>query len=104
MLAPPAGIGNWFLPLPANPYGAGPPVSEMTSSFAIHYRNEKTLPELLKVPPEEGPVALQLFGHGPDIMRSAAAEAAKVGASIIGLNMGCPVPKVMKTGAGAALI
>jgi tRNA-dihydrouridine synthase len=49
-------------------------------------------------------VALQLFGHDPEIMRSAAAEAAKVGASIIDLNMGCPVPKVMKTGAGAALI
>jgi tRNA-dihydrouridine synthase len=49
-------------------------------------------------------VAIQLFGHDPDVMRSAAAEVAKVGASILDLNMGCPVPKVMKTGAGAAMI
>src|SRR3954471_9238972 len=104
MLAPLAGIGNWFVRLQAKRYGAGLAVSEMISSFAIHYGNAKTLNELLKVHPDEGPVALQLFGHDPDIMRSAAAEAAKVGASIIDLNMGCPVPKVMKTGAGAALI
>ena len=49
-------------------------------------------------------MAIQLFGHDPDIMRSAAAEVARVGADILDLNMGCPVPKVMKTGAGAAMI
>ena len=49
-------------------------------------------------------MAIQLFGHDPEIMRSAAAEVARVGADLIDLNMGCPVPKVMKTGAGAALI
>jgi len=49
-------------------------------------------------------VAIQLFGQEPDIMRSAAAHVAGVGADIIDLNMGCPVPKVMKTGAGAALL
>src|SRR3954453_22062610 len=104
MLAPLAGIGNWFVRLQAKRYGAGLAVSEMISSFAIHYGNQKTLNELLVVHPDEGPVALQLFGQDPDIMRSAASQAAKVGASIIDLNMGCPVPKVMKTGAGAALI
>src|SRR3954451_12548169 len=104
MLAPLAGIGNWFVRLQAKRYGAGLAVSEMISSFAIHYGNQKTLTELLKVHPDEGPVAIQLFGHDPEIMRSAAAEVAKVGADILDLNMGCPVPKVMKTGAGAALI
>jgi nifR3 family TIM-barrel protein len=49
-------------------------------------------------------VAIQLFGQDPEIMRSAAAVAAARGADLIDLNMGCPVPKVMKTGAGAALI
>ena len=49
-------------------------------------------------------MAIQLFGQDPDIMRSAAAVAAERGADLIDLNMGCPVPKVMKTGAGAALI
>ena len=104
MLAPLAGIGNWFVRLQAKRFGAGLAVSEMVSSFAIHYGNEKTLNELLRVHPDEGPLAIQLFGHDPEIMRSAAAQVAAVGADILDLNMGCPVPKVMKTGAGAAMI
>lgn len=107
VLAPLAGIGNWFVRLQAKRHGAGLAVSEMVSSFAIHHRNQKTLDELLRIHPEErehGPVAMQLFGQDPFVMRSAAATVAARGADIIDLNMGCPVPKVCKTGAGAALI
>jgi tRNA-dihydrouridine synthase B len=107
VLAPLAGIGNWFVRLQAKRYGAGLAVSEMISSFAIHYGNRKTLEELLVVHPDErthGPVAIQLFGQDPAIMRSAAAQVARVGADLIDLNMGCPVPKVTKTGAGVALL
>src|SRR3954452_2048238 len=107
LLAPLAGIGNWFVRLQAKRYGAGLAVSEMVSSFAIHHRNEKTMRELLRIHPDEragGPVSIQLFGQDPDIMRSAAATVAEHGADVIDLNMGCPVPKVCKTGAGAALI
>src|SRR6478735_5333875 len=77
MLAPLAGIGNWFVRLQAKRFGAGLAVSEMISSFAIHYGNRKTLDELLVVHPDEGPIAIQLFGHDPEIMRSAAAEMIK---------------------------
>jgi tRNA-dihydrouridine synthase B len=107
VLAPLAGIGNWFVRLQAKRYGAGLAVSEMVSSFAIHYGNRKTHDELLTIDPREregGPVAMQLFGHDPEIMRSAAAHVATLGVDIIDINMGCPVPKVMKTGAGAALL
>src|SRR3954470_16774696 len=109
VLAPLAGIGNWFVRLQAKRYGAGLAVSEMVSSFGIHYRNEKTVVEMLRIHPDEraggrGPVSIQLFGHDPEVMRSAAATVAERGADIIDLNMGCPVPKVCKTGAGAALI
>src|SRR5919112_4321407 len=107
MLAPLAGIGNWFVRLQAKRYGAGLAVSEMVSSFAIHYGNRKTHQELLTIDPRErdgGPVSIQLFGQDPEIMRSAAAHVASVGADLIDLNMGCPVPKVTKTGAGAALL
>ncbi|MEA2312939.1 MAG: tRNA-dihydrouridine synthase, partial [Solirubrobacteraceae bacterium] len=105
--APLAGIGNWFVRLQAKRYGAGLAISEMVSSFAIHYENRRTLDELLLVDEREregGPVAIQLFGQDPVIMRSAAARVAEAGADLIDLNMGCPVPKVCKTGAGAALI
>jgi nifR3 family TIM-barrel protein len=104
LLAPLAGIGNWFVRLQARRHGAGLAVSEMVSSFAVHYRNEKTMTELLRIHPDEGPVSIQLFGQDPEVMRSAAATVAQRGAAIIDLNMGCPVPKVCKTGAGAALI
>ncbi len=109
VLAPLAGIGNWFVRLQARRFGAGLVVSEMVSSHAIHYGNERTLRELLRIDEREheagagGPVSIQLFGHDPDVMRSAAATVAEAGADLIDLNMGCPVPKVMKTGAGAAL-
>jgi tRNA-dihydrouridine synthase B len=107
VLAPLAGIGNWFVRLQAKRYGAGLAVSEMVSSFGIHYGNEKTCVEMLRIHPEErakGPVSIQLFGQDPEVMRSAAATVAERGADLIDLNMGCPVPKVCKTGAGAALI
>ena len=107
VLAPLAGIGNWFVRLQAKRYGAGLAVSEMVSSFAVHYGNRKTLDELLVIHPDEregGPVSVQLFGHDPEVMRSAAATVARAGADLIDLNMGCPVPKGCKTGAGAALL
>jgi nifR3 family TIM-barrel protein len=104
VLAPLAGIGNWFVRLQAKRHGAGLAVSEMVSSFAVHYGNAKTHTELLRIHPDEGTVAIQLFGQDPEVMRSAAAQVAERGADLIDLNMGCPVPKVMKTGAGAALL
>lgn len=127
MLAPLAGIGNWFVRLQAKRYGAGMAVSEMVSSHAIFHGNERTCVEMLRIDPRErtigspptpaggemgaaegggdvGLVSIQLFGQDPDVMRVAAAVAAEAGADAIDLNMGCPVPKVCKTGAGAALL
>ncbi|MBV8217231.1 MAG: tRNA-dihydrouridine synthase [Solirubrobacterales bacterium] len=104
VLAPLAGIGNWFVRLQAKRHGAGLVVSEMVSSFAVHYRNERTCRELLRIHPYEHPVSMQLFGNDPDVMASAAERVAAAGADLIDINMGCPVPKVCKTGAGAALL
>src|SRR5438132_7809524 len=83
MLAPLAGIGNWFVRLQAKRFGAGMAFSEMVSSHAIHYRNEKTHRELLRIDERErelGPVSIQLFGEDPEMLRSAAAHVARVGA------------------------
>jgi tRNA-dihydrouridine synthase B len=104
LLAPLAGIGNWFVRLQAKRHGAGLAVSEMVSSFALHYRNERTLRELMRIHPDEHPVSIQLFGHDTEVMRSGAEIAAGAGADLIDINMGCPVPKVRKTGAGAQLL
>lgn len=104
LLAPLAGIGNWFVRLQAKRFGAGMAVSEMVSSFGLHYGNERTMTELMRIHPDEHPVSIQLFGQDPEVMRSAAEIAARSGPDLIDLNMGCPVPKVRKTGAGAELL
>jgi nifR3 family TIM-barrel protein len=113
LLAPLAGIGNWFVRLQAKRFGAGMAVSEMVSTHAIHYGNEKTHVEMLRIDPRErepyppapgGPVSIQLFGEDPELMREAARHVASIGADAVDINMGCPVPKVCKTGAGAALL
>jgi tRNA-dihydrouridine synthase B len=104
VLAPLAGIGNWFVRLQAKRFGAGLVVSEMVSSFGLAYGNERTVREFLRIHPDEHPVSIQLFGHDSAIMREAASMAADSGADLIDINMGCPVKKVCKTGAGAALL
>ncbi|HMT05292.1 MAG TPA: tRNA-dihydrouridine synthase [Solirubrobacterales bacterium] len=104
LLAPLASIGNWFVRLQAKRYGAGLTVSEMVSSFGLHYGNEKTMNELMKIHPDEHPVSIQLFGQSLEAMESGARIAAGAGADLIDINMGCPVPKVRKTGAGAELL
>jgi nifR3 family TIM-barrel protein len=107
MLAPLAGIGNWFVRLQAKRHGAGMAVSEMVSTHAIHHRNRRTCEQMLHIDPREhagGPVAIQLFGEDPGLMREGAAAAIAAGADAIDINMGCPVPKVRRTGAGVQLL
>jgi tRNA-dihydrouridine synthase B len=104
LLAPLAGIGNWFVRLQAKRYGAGLTVSEMVSSHGLAYGDKRTRNEFLRLHPEEGPTSVQLFGADPAIMREAAAMVADAGADLIDLNMGCPVKKVCRTGAGSALL
>jgi nifR3 family TIM-barrel protein len=104
VLAPLAGIGNWFVRLQARRHGAGLVVSEMVSSFGLKHGNERTVREFLRIHPDEHPVSMQLFGHDAEVMRVASEMVAAAGADIIDLNMGCPVRKVCKTGAGAALL
>src|SRR6266496_5037919 len=102
LLAPLAGIGNWFIRMQARRHGAGLAVSEMVSSFGVKYGDQRTHREFLRIHPDEHPVSIQLFGHDADVMRIAAGIVAEAGADMIDLNFGCPVRKVCKTGAGAA--
>ena len=103
-LAPLAGVGSWFVRLQARRYGAALVYSEMVSSLGLARGNERTLREFLRIDAAEHPVAMQLFGHDPAAMREAAARVADAGADLIDINMGCPVRKVCRSGAGAALL
>ena len=69
VLAPLAGIGNWFVRLQAKRYGAGLVVSEMVSSFGLVHGNERTVREFMRIHPDEHPVSMKLFGHDAAVMR-----------------------------------
>ncbi|MGI9540100.1 MAG: tRNA dihydrouridine synthase [Miltoncostaeaceae bacterium] len=101
--APLAGIGNWAFRRQSRRFGAGLCVSEMVASQGIVRGNRKTL-AMLRVVEGESPVAIQLLGAEPEAMAESARAAVDAGADIVDVNMGCPVPKVCKTGAGSALL
>jgi tRNA-dihydrouridine synthase B len=103
LLAPLAGYSDLPFRLLCREYGAGMCVSEMISCHGLVYGQHKTL-AMLASDPGEHPVAFQLFGSDPEIMGKAAAILARFGPDCIDINMGCPVPKVTKRGAGAALM
>lgn len=84
--------------------GAGLTVTEMVSSKALTFGDSKTK-QLLYIPEGETPVAVQIFGHEPDVMAQAAEIALDIsGADIIDINFGCPVGKIVKSGDGSAIM
>ncbi|HEX5322902.1 MAG TPA: tRNA dihydrouridine synthase DusB [Capsulimonadaceae bacterium] len=103
VLAPMAGVTSHAFRLLCRKHGAGLVVTELLSSHAIHYKNAKTF-GMFDWTQTERPVSVQLFGGDPALMAEAAQVVEAAGADIVDLNMGCWVPKVAKTGAGAALM
>ena len=103
-LAPMAGVTDAAFRRLCYQQGAALTCTEMVSARALVYRDKKT-ESLLFCPPEDRPVAAQIFGHEPEIMAEAAPMAlALSGADILDINMGCPVGKVVKSGDGSALM
>ncbi|MGD9098001.1 MAG: tRNA dihydrouridine synthase DusB, partial [Desulfobacterales bacterium] len=101
--APLAGISNLPLRLLAKEAGCGLVYSEMVSANGLVYGAAKTR-QLMNSTPEEKPLAVQIFGSDPAIMADAAQMAAAAGADIVDINFGCAVKKIVKTGAGVALM
>lgn len=103
ILAPLAGYSDLPFRLLCRRYGAAYCVSEMISCHGLTYRQTKTS-EMLISTSEERPVSFQLFGADPGIMADAAEILSSFSPDMIDINMGCPVKKVTKKGAGAALM
>ncbi|HBG17001.1 MAG TPA: tRNA dihydrouridine synthase DusB [Firmicutes bacterium] len=103
VLAPMAGVTDLPFRLLIKEQGCGLVCSEMVSAQALVYGNRRTF-ELLTTDPRERPVSIQLFGSDPETMARAARILAEYPLDIIDLNMGCPAPKVVKNGEGAALL
>ncbi|MCE7946775.1 MAG: tRNA dihydrouridine synthase DusB [Chloroflexi bacterium CFX4] len=103
-LAPMAGQTSYALRALCRQQGdCGLVCTELLSSQAIHYKSRKTF-DMLDWSPDEFPFAVQLYGSEPSVMAEAARFVVDRGASIVDINMGCWVPKVAKSGAGAALL
>lgn len=103
VLAPMAGITAHPFRVICKRFGAGLVVTELISSHAIHYKNQKTW-GMFDWGDEERPAFCQLFGGDPETMAEAAQVVVEQGCDGVDINMGCWVPKVAKTGAGAALL
>ncbi len=103
ILAPMAGITDLSFRRIAKSFDVDLVTSEMVSSEGL-VRNRASTKMLLQSHAEEKPLAIQLFGSDPKVVAEAARIVADEGADIIDLNMGCPVPKVVRQGAGAALL
>ncbi|CUH96441.1 putative tRNA-dihydrouridine synthase 1 [Propionispora sp. 2/2-37] len=103
-LAPMAGVTDLPFRLLSREMGCGLVYSEMVSNKGLLYQNTNT-ESIMQTIEQERPVAVQLFGSEPEGMAAAARIVEKAGAAdIIDLNMGCPTPKIVKNGEGAALM
>ena len=103
LLAPLAGYTDLPFRLLCREYGAALVYSEMISCHGLVYGQKNTV-AMLRTVPSERPFAIQLFGSDPEMMGKAAAIVSAMPADLIDINMGCPVRKVVKKGAGAALM
>lgn len=103
ILAPMAGFTDMAFRNMCLKAGAGLVCSEMVSSKALHYKNQKT-EELLETFESDHPTAVQIFGHEPEIMAEACANPLLDKFDIIDINMGCPARKIISNGDGSALL
>ncbi|NPV26952.1 MAG: tRNA dihydrouridine synthase DusB [Firmicutes bacterium] len=101
--APMAGVTDKAFRILAREAGCGLVYTEMVSDQALLHHNQRTL-DILDISGEAQPIAVQIFGSDPDKMAAAARLVVKAGASIVDINMGCPTPKIVRNGEGAALM
>lgn len=103
LAAPLAGVTDAPTRLLAKEMGAALVYSEMISGKGLIYKNKNT-EDLLRIYEEEKPVAFQIFGSEPEVMATTAKLLKDRENAILDINMGCPVPKVVKNGEGSALM
>jgi tRNA-dihydrouridine synthase B len=102
VLAPMAGITNSPFRRLMRRLRSSMVISELVSANGLEYGGQKTL-DLIRFHDEERVVGLQIFGEETDLLCKAAQQIEKQGACFVDLNLGCPVPKVVKKGAGSAM-
>jgi tRNA-dihydrouridine synthase B len=102
VLAPLAGVSDGPFRRICREHGASRSCTEMVSAKGLYYNNTTTR-DLMRIEPEEGPVGIQLFGSEPEMFAFAVKAIEDLPNTFVDINMGCPVPKVVKNGEGSAL-
>ena len=103
VLAPMAGVTDKAFRILAKEQGCGLIYTEMVSAKALTYKNERSF-ELIDLRDEKPPLTVQIFGSEPHVMAEGARIVEEYGADIIDINMGCPVPKIVRNNEGSALM
>jgi tRNA-dihydrouridine synthase B len=103
VLAPLAGFTDAVMRTLCEEQGASLTYTEMVSAKGLYYGGSKTS-DLTYIPEGAGPTAIQIFGSEPEIMAFAARELSSLKNEVLDINMGCPVPKVVRNGDGSALM
>ena len=103
LLAPMAGFTDAVMRTICEEQGAAMTYTEMVSAKGLYYGGSKTS-DLTYIPEGAGPTAIQIFGSEPEIMAYAARELNSLRNEVLDINMGCPVPKVVRNGDGSALM
>jgi tRNA-dihydrouridine synthase B len=103
VLAPLAGFTDAVMRTLCEEQGAALTYTEMVSAKGLYYGGSKTS-DLTYIPEGAGPTAIQIFGSEPEIMAFAARELDRLKNEVLDINMGCPVPKVVRNGDGSALM
>ena len=103
LLAPMAGFTDNTMRRLCSGYGASLVFTEMVSAKGLYYNDRKT-ERLLNITDDEKPVAIQIFGSDPEIMAFAADRLKDRPNAVLDINMGCPVPKIVKNGDGSSLL
>ena len=103
VLAPMAGITDSCFRSFMRELGAGVVITELVSAHGIEYKSPRTA-QLMQFAEGQRPVGIQLFGETPEVLGAGARVVEEAGADFVDLNFGCPVPKVVKKGAGSAIL
>ncbi|MCC6277153.1 MAG: tRNA dihydrouridine synthase DusB [Oligoflexia bacterium] len=103
VLAPMAGITDNAFRSFMKEMGAGIVVTELISAYGIEYRSHRTI-DLMSFTSQQRPIGVQIFGEDATVLAKAASFVESAGADFVDINLGCPVPKVVKKGAGSAML
>ncbi len=104
LLAPMAGVTDYPFRSFMREMNGGIFTTELVSAIALVREPDNRTYKIASISPEQQPIGIQVFGEDPDILAQAALKIEEMGASFVDLNLGCPVHKIVKKGAGSAIL